>query len=136
MLGKSQLKKLDKFIKYRKKIVLLYNMLFSGKEEISVPIEKPGFSSSWHLYPIRLKDPKKRKLVFSLLRERGIGVQVHYIPIHLQPYYQNCFGYKKCDFPVSEDYYSSCISLPIYPDIGVNKIKGIAKILLESVDGR
>lgn len=115
-LGISQLKKLDNFIRGRREIVEKYGQAFKGNAFFELPVEKSYVKSSWHLYPIRLKDKYKhsKAKIFKELRERGLGVQVHYIPIHLQPYYQQ-LGYKRGLCPNAEDFYEREISIPIYP---------------------
>ncbi len=128
-LGASQLKRLDKFIAKRRKIVEIYKAGFSAEggsssgghglgEYLELPKESSGGKSSWHLYPIRLKGAliAKKLGIFRALRQAGIGVQVHYIPVYLQPYYQK-LGYKKGSCPKAEQYYEAEISLPIYPDL-------------------
>ncbi|MBU0605750.1 MAG: UDP-4-amino-4,6-dideoxy-N-acetyl-beta-L-altrosamine transaminase [Candidatus Omnitrophica bacterium] len=115
-LGVSQLKKADQFVEKRRSIAALYNDAFAGNQFFDTPDEKKEAYSACHLYPIRLKDGymKKRKDIFASLRSRGVGVQVHYIPVHTQPYYRK-LGYKRGACPNAEDYYSREISLPIYP---------------------
>jgi dTDP-4-amino-4,6-dideoxygalactose transaminase len=115
-LGISQLKKLDKFIQRRSEIAGIYNDAFKDNEYFDLPIEKDYAKSSWHLYPIRLKDKYKDKkiLIFNKLSQKGLGVQVHYIPVYLQPYYQN-LGYKLGICSNAEDFYQREISLPLYP---------------------
>jgi UDP-4-amino-4,6-dideoxy-N-acetyl-beta-L-altrosamine transaminase len=115
-LGTSQLKKLNGFIERRREIAGIYDDAFKDNEFFDLPIEKDYAKSSWHLYPIRLKDKYKDKkiLIFNKLREKGLGVQVHYIPVYLQPYYQN-LGYKLGICSNAEDFYQREISLPLYP---------------------
>lgn len=115
-LGISQLKKLDRFIKRRREIVELYNREFADSPYLFVPLERENVTSSYHLYTIKLKKGfvSRRKKIFSKLRENGIGAQVHYIPVYLQPYYQN-LGYKKGLCPNAEEFYSAEITLPIFP---------------------
>jgi dTDP-4-amino-4,6-dideoxygalactose transaminase len=115
-LGISQLKKLDGFIERRREIAGIYNGAFKDNKIFDVPVEEKYAKSSWHLYPIRLKDKYKDKkiLIFNKLREKGLGVQVHYIPVYLQPYYQN-LGYKLGICSNAEDFYQREISLPLYP---------------------
>ncbi|OGF63356.1 UDP-4-amino-4,6-dideoxy-N-acetyl-beta-L-altrosamine transaminase [Candidatus Giovannonibacteria bacterium RIFCSPHIGHO2_01_FULL_45_33] len=115
-LGVSQLKKLDKFIEARKKIAVRYGEAFAGNKNLILPKEYEGASSSWHLYPLRLKDAGKRAEIFKKLRDAGIGVQVHYIPVYLHPYYQK-LGYKAGLCPKAEVFYESEISIPIFPDL-------------------
>ena len=96
-----------------------------------LPIEKSQVKSAWHLYPIRVN---KRKKVFEDLRKKGIGVQVHYIPVHLQPFYKKNFGYKKGMFPIAEKYYSEAFSLPLYPGLTKSDIKRVIKTVKECID--
>lgn len=120
-LGISQLKKLDGFVERRREIAYLYNKRLSNIEEIELPAERSRVRSSWHLYPIRLKEVKKREKLFSYLRNNNIGVQVHYIPVYMQPYYRN-LGYKNVQCRTAEDYYHRTISLPVYPGLSEKKI--------------
>jgi len=121
-LGVSQMKRLDKFIFKRHKIKERYDKLLN-----SLPIIKPYESqdcfSALHLYPIQInleKVCKSRKQIFKELRENGIGVNVHYIPIHTHPYYRQ-LGFKEGDFPNSEYYYSRAISIPIFHSITLDQ---------------
>ncbi len=114
-LGLSQLKKLDEFIKRRHDIVKKYNLAFKNKPLIT-PYQEPHNYSSFHLYIIRLKNNTNglsRIDLFNKLREIGILVNIHYIPIYHQPYYMK-MGFKKNNFPESEKYYEEAISLPIH----------------------
>lgn len=128
-LGISQLKKLDKFIESRRKVVEQYEKFLSGCEEIELPKNFEEYRSAWHLYTIRLKDANKRKTVFEALRKKDIGVQVHYIPVPMQPYYRERYGYKKGMFIAAEDYYKRAISLPIYPQIKQAEVEYVAETL-------
>lgn len=121
-MGLSQLKKIDKFLKKRKEIAEVYNKAFGGITEIILPKESIFSKSAWHLYPIQVKNRKK---VFDELQKKGIGVQVHYMPLHLHPFYQKKFGYKKDDFSVAEKYYEGAISLPIFPKMTNKEIQYI-----------
>jgi UDP-4-amino-4,6-dideoxy-N-acetyl-beta-L-altrosamine transaminase len=114
-LGLSQLSRLDDFIARRRIIAARYDEILSGLP-VTKPVQNPNGLSSYHLYPVRLCQGsvnKPRQEVFDALRSSGIGVNVHYIPVHLQPYYQN-LGFGKGDFPVAEQYYSEAISLPLF----------------------
>ncbi len=113
-LGISQLKKIDSFIKRRREIVVIYNKSFKNIKEIIIPIQKDPAKSSWHLYPIQIKGLDRKK-VFEDLRKMGIGVQVHYMPLHLHPFYKKEFDYKLGDFPIAERYYKRAITLPLFP---------------------
>lgn len=124
-LGISQLKKLNRFIERRSQIADFYNRNLSEVSAISLPRERPYVKSSWHLYCIRLKDSASRKRLFRALRKADVGVHVHYIPVHLQPYYRKKFGYKKGDYPKAEKYYSMAITLPLYPALKFSELKRV-----------
>lgn len=114
-LGLSQLKRLDEFVTRRNQIAERYHNLLKDFP-ITLPTLLTKNYSSYHLYVIRIdvsKIKKTHKQIFSDLRKNGIGVQLHYIPVHTQPYYQS-LGFKFGDYPVSEKYYEEAISLPIY----------------------
>jgi len=115
-LGISQLKKLDSFVARRRQIVDRYNKAFQ-ELPVELPSEPEGYYSSYHLYVIRLrKESKKtRKDLYSKLKAKGIHTQVHYLPVHTMPYYQENLGHKWGDYPVAEDHYSRVLSLPMYP---------------------
>jgi len=117
-LGISQLKKLDNFVKRRREVVKNYNKAFNNTDWLTIPYEKPDVYSAFHLYVLQIdfdKIGKSRKLVMEELRSKNIGTQVHYIPVHTQPYYQGKFGYKWGDYPKSESYYEKALSIPLYP---------------------
>ncbi|EJS45989.1 TPA: UDP-4-amino-4,6-dideoxy-N-acetyl-beta-L-altrosamine transaminase [Bacillus thuringiensis] len=116
-LGLSQLSKLDSFIKIRKKYVDIYSKEFSCLSEIIIPKQLPQTSSSWHLYIIRLNTKLlkcNRKEFYEALQRENIGVNVHYIPVHLQPFYQK-LGYEKGICPQAENVYEEIITLPLFP---------------------
>ena len=116
-LGISQLSRLDEIIKIRTKIYNFYLKSLSNMQINFLEIPK-NVKSSFHLAVILLKnsDPEMHKKIFSFLRKKGIGVQLHYEPVHLQPFYQN-FGFKKGDYFSAEEYATKAISLPIYPGL-------------------
>ncbi|HPJ26530.1 MAG TPA: UDP-4-amino-4,6-dideoxy-N-acetyl-beta-L-altrosamine transaminase [Synergistaceae bacterium] len=111
-LGISQMKRLDSFIRRRREIAGLYRKSFAGIEEICCPPSHDGHA--WHLYPLWVV-PEKRRGLFEYLRSREIGVQVHYVPVHFQPYYRRRYGHKEGDFPRAERFYGGEISLPMFP---------------------
>ncbi|ABZ94483.1 Pyridoxal-phosphate-dependent aminotransferase [Leptospira biflexa serovar Patoc strain 'Patoc 1 (Ames)'] len=117
-LGLSQLKRLDEFVLRRNQIAERYNILLKDFS-IKLPTVLTKNYSSYHLFVIQIdesKCKKSHKEVFSDLRKNGIGVQLHYIPVHTQPYYQS-LGFKIGSFPASEKYYAAAISLPVYFDL-------------------
>jgi UDP-4-amino-4,6-dideoxy-N-acetyl-beta-L-altrosamine transaminase len=127
-LGISQFKKLDKFIDIRRKIVNMYNEAFKDFKEIIIPFEKSDVKSVYHLYMIQLNLEKLnvgRRQIFDALRAENIGVHVHYIPVHLMPYYQEHFGYKKGDFPIVEKFYNSALTLPLFPKMSDNDVNDV-----------
>lgn len=135
-LGLSQMKKISKFIQGRREIVRQYNQAFRHVAEMILPVEKAYAKSAYHLYPVRLRLEllkSGRKKVFEALREKGLGVQVHYIPVHLHPFYREKFGYKKGDFPVAESYYERAITLPLFPAMTSIDVKRVIKIVQDAL---
>lgn len=135
-LGLSQLSKLDSFIKIRKKYVDIYSKEFSCLSEIIIPKQLPQTSSSWHLYIIRLNTKLlkcNRKEFYEALQRENIGVNVHYIPVHLQPFYQK-LGYEKGICPQAENVYEEIITLPLFPKMTEadvwDVIQAVRKVLL------
>lgn len=130
-LGISQLKKLDKFAKKRRQIVEWYKQEFANDERFSLLKEKDFSKACFHLCLLLVNFEKiniSKKELFMKLQEKGINLQVHYIPVHTQPYYKN-LGFREGDFPNAEKYYQNAISLPIYPDLTDNDIKYIVKTI-------
>jgi UDP-4-amino-4,6-dideoxy-N-acetyl-beta-L-altrosamine transaminase len=134
-LGLSQLKKLPGFVAARRRLVKLYGERLSGVPGLTLPVEKSYGKSAWHLYCVRVKDAKIRKLVFDGLRANGIGAQVHYLPVYLHPYYRR-LGYKKGCCPNAESFYAGEITIPLFPDLStseVNFVVGKLKKILAGV---
>lgn len=114
-LGTSQMQRLDEFVTRRRYLVQRYDRLLQDLP-IILPYQHCDTESSWHLYVIRLnlgKINKTHRQIFEELRGAGIGVNLHYIPVHIQPYYQN-LGFQSGDFPKAEKYYQNAISIPLY----------------------
>ncbi len=116
-LGYSQMERLDGYVSKRQSLAKQYDLALKELPLI-LPWQHPETYSSYHLYVIRLKQENrnKHKSIFSTLREKGIGVNLHYIPVHTQPYYQE-MGFTVGDYPEAESYYSEAISLPLYPNL-------------------
>ena len=133
-LGISQLKKLNTFLKRRREIAQIYIQKLKDIVEIELPVMVSDCNPAWHLYVIRLaRENPRRRAIFEALQSRGIGVQVHYIPVYRHPYYR-MLGYRKGLCPKAEDYYQRCISLPIFPamtdkdiDSVINGLKSVIK---------
>lgn len=115
-LGLSQLKKLDDFIGRRRELAARYERLLAYLP-LMLPSTQPEAESAWHLYVVRLQVERinlSHRQVFEGLRAAGVGVNLHYIPLHLQPYYRD-LGFAEGDFPQAERYYAEAISLPLFP---------------------
>ena len=133
-LGVSQLKKLDSFVRSRRRIAKAYDEIFSENPYFDVTVEKENRKSAYHLYPILLKDKfaKHKKEIFSKLRQEGLGVQIHYIPVYKQPYYQNLgFDYELC--PVCEEFYRREMSIPMYPTLEDEDIEFVKDTLFKVI---
>ena len=117
-IGLEQLKKCEMFAAARKNIAAAYNERFRTMPEIQVPTCGADLDHAWHLYVIRLKlDRVKigRDQFIECLKDRRIGTSVHFIPLHLHPYYRESFGYLPTDFPNATEAYNRIVSLPVYP---------------------
>lgn len=117
-LGLSQLSRLDEFLARRRQLVARYQRSLA---DLPVDVQAPQAEaqSAWHLFVVRLRGARAQrahKQIFEAMRAAGVGVNLHYIPIHLQPYYRE-LGFKPGDFPEAEAYYASALSLPLYPDL-------------------
>jgi UDP-4-amino-4,6-dideoxy-N-acetyl-beta-L-altrosamine transaminase len=118
-LGSSQMNRLDQFLQERRRLAQEYDALLVDLP-IQLPYQSPDSVSAYHLYPIWINQDEvrvSRKSVFEKLRAQNIGVNVHYIPVHLQPYYKK-IGFKAGQFPKAEKYYSGAISIPLYVGLG------------------
>jgi UDP-4-amino-4,6-dideoxy-N-acetyl-beta-L-altrosamine transaminase len=130
-LGLSQLDRLDMFVQRRREIVAAYNLAFAGVEWIQVPglrNNKDLELTSWHLYALQVDFKQlgiSRTDFMMALREQGIGSQVLYIPVHLQPWYRATFGYGTGKCPIAEDYYLRTLSLPLYPDMSEQDVRRV-----------
>ena len=147
-LGITQMNKLNRSIYKRNQIAKFYEEKLKDIEWLKLPLgyfskdwleeekykdlkEKPENINSYHLFPILLENTEERKRFFDYMRENNIFVQVHYIPLHLMPYYRKKFGFKKGDFPVAENYYSREVSLPMYPTLTKEELEYIIKVIKE-----
>nr|WP_247747440.1 UDP-4-amino-4,6-dideoxy-N-acetyl-beta-L-altrosamine transaminase [Alkalihalobacillus sp. BA299] len=134
-LGTSQLKKLNKFIELRRKYVQMYNEAFQHIDEIVTPFQHEDGDSSWHLYIIRLNLDKltaSRMEIFDALQQQNIGVNVHYIPVHYQPYYQN-LGYKKGICPHAEKLFEGMITLPLFPSMSEKDVHSVIEAIKRTI---
>ena len=125
-LGSSQLKRSEEGMRRRREIAAKYNTAFKGIKTLDTEREGHAF----HLYIIMVED---RKGLYDHLREKGIYAQVHYIPVHLQPYYEKK-GWKRGDFPNAEKYYDQCLSLPMYPTLSKEEQEYVIASVVEFVN--
>lgn len=135
-LGISQLKKLGRFIQRRREIAAKYNEAFADMEEVITPIGDKNVKAVYHIYVIQLRTELLkvgRKEVFDALQAENIGVNVHYLPVHLHPFYQRKFDYKRGVYPIAERYYERVITLPIFPKMSdadaSDVIKAVRKVM-------
>lgn len=136
-LGLSQLGRLDEILDARRRIAERYEALLGRDDRLELLSERVGTRSAWHLYPIRLDIDRLRggrAAVHRALHEAGIGVQVHYIPIHLQPFYREKFGTRFGDLPVTESAYLRLLSLPLFPDLEESAQDRVVEVLLTTLD--
>lgn len=137
-LGLRQLAKLETNLTRRREIAAKYNQTLGDLDGIVLPVVQKDLNPAWHLYPVRLNLDSlmaSRAEIFQALRAENIGVNVHYIPVHMHPYYRDRFGYKPGDYPVSEAAYERLISLPMFhgmTDRDVDDvINAVGKVLKE-----
>jgi perosamine synthetase len=127
-LGTSQLKKLPGFLERRREIAARYDALFAGAANVE-PLEYlSGREHAYHLYVVKVAD---RDAMYRKLRAQGVGVNVHYIPVHLQPYYRRQLGTGPGDCPVAEAAYERILSLPMFPDLADADVEFVAGLLLD-----
>lgn len=120
-LGIAQLKKLDRFIETRRKYVKIYNEEFCKIEGIITPYERPDVKHAYQLYPILLEKFDRNEFI-QTMRGKGIGCSVHFIPLHLHPFYRDKFGFRNGDFPNAEWVYEREASLPLYPKMSEDDV--------------
>lgn len=135
-LGISQLKKLETFVEKRRQIAKYYDEALGKDNRLIVPYVSKDAKHAYHLYPLQIKfDELKisKKEFFEKMKEKNIFLQVHYIPVHLQPFYRKNFGFKPGDFPVAEEFYKNEISIPLYPRLTEQDLLYITQSMIEAV---
>ena len=143
-LGLHQLRKLPRFWARRVEIAERYNAAFSGMEEFQTPAQRPEVEHAWHLYVLRVNPDRlglararlSRARFIEELRARNIATSVHFIPIHLHPYYRDKYGYAPDDFPVAYREYQRMISLPLYPKMADRDVDDVIEAVLAVVGTR
>ncbi|WP_126444190.1 UDP-4-amino-4,6-dideoxy-N-acetyl-beta-L-altrosamine transaminase [Sulfuricystis multivorans] len=134
-LGASQIERLDEFVARRRALARRYDEHLAGLP-LALLRQHPDCASAWHLYVVRLQLDqigKSHREVFAALRDRGIGVNLHYIPVHTQPYYRR-LGFKSGDFPQAERYYAEAISLPLYAGLSEDEQDEVIAAVAEAID--
>lgn len=131
-LGTSQLGRLGTFVARRREIARQYDEAFEGVDGVLLPGRRPYVESGWHLYVLRVEDPTQRRPLFDALRNKGIGVQVHYLPVYYHPYYAK-LGYERGLAPNAEAFYASAISLPVFPAMRDSDVERVVDAVKDSL---
>lgn len=134
-LGIHQLKKIDRFCKIRKQYADLYSKYLSNTEGLILPREEDGKKHVFHLYPLLLEDYDRNQFIQEMT-QRGIGCSVHFIPLHLHPFYQRTFKYAKGDFPNAEWTYEREVSLPLYPGMSPHDLSHVCKTIEDILEAK
>jgi perosamine synthetase len=119
-LGTSQLRRLTSFLARRREIAARYLEQLAGENGLALPVVRPDVEPGWHLFVVRVAAARRRAF-FDRLREMGLGVQVHYIPVHHHPYYRR-LGFAPGTCPIAEDFSARAISLPIFPQMSDDEV--------------
>ncbi len=138
-LGIHQLRKLDRFIEVRARYAARYSGAFADLPEITVPLVHAGRAHAWHLYVIQLALERltiDRAQFIQELRLRNIGTSVHFIPVHLHPYYQERFGYRPGSLPEAERFYERILSLPLYPGMTEQDVDDVIVAVRDLINRR
>ncbi len=136
VLGRSQLRRLEGFVARRRAIAELYRAGFAGVPGIVTPVEPEGLRSSYHLYPLWFDEAllgRSRRTIFEALQERGLGVQVHYVPVHLQPFYRRRLQLRPGQLAEAERFYHGAISIPMYPKLDDADVARVVRTVREVV---
>ena len=135
-LGLWQLRKLERFQARRRGVVAAYQTAFTEEPALELPIERPWVEHAWHLYVLRLRSGTlhiERDRFIEELAQRNIGTSVHFIPIHLHPYYRDKYGYLADSFPVAYDGFQRMISLPLSPRLSDQDVADVIEAVLDIV---
>jgi dTDP-4-amino-4,6-dideoxygalactose transaminase len=127
-IGREQLKKCGEFWQARRRIAMVYAKAFADLEGVNIPVWRDDVQHAWHLFVLQVDSTRlniNRNQFIEALREKGIGTSVHFIPLHLHPYYRGKFGYTPADFPNASAVFQRIISLPIYPGMTDGEIERV-----------
>ncbi|MBC7814996.1 MAG: DegT/DnrJ/EryC1/StrS family aminotransferase [Burkholderiales bacterium] len=135
-IGRVQLGRLNEMQSRRYEVVEQYHAAFADVPALQIPVERPNVEAAWHLYVLRLHPEHlsiNRGQFIEELRARNIGTSVHFIPVHLHPYYRDKYGWKPDDFPVTFDAYQRILSLPLHPRLSDDDIADVTAAVLDIV---
>jgi dTDP-4-amino-4,6-dideoxygalactose transaminase len=136
-LGLQQLKKLPRFQDRRRQVVQRYQSELGGLPEVETPTERAEVESAWHIYPLRLHLEALRigrSQFIEELRARNVGASVHFIPVHVHPYYREKYGYSAHDFPVAAANYERLVSLPLHPRLSDEDVDDVIEAVRDVVE--
>lgn len=132
-MGLAQLRKAHTMWQRRREIAQVYNQAFANHPALQIPTDRPDSQHAWHLYMLRLRPdqlPLDRAQFITKLKEKNIGTSVHFIPLHLHPYYRETYGYQPDDFPMAYQEYQKEISLPIYSKMSLSDVEYVIESVL------
>ncbi len=132
-MGLAQLRKATTMWQRRREIAQIYNQAFANHPALQTPTDRPDSQHAWHLYMLRLNPdqlPLDRAQFITQLKEKNIGSSVHFIPLHLHPYYRETYGYQPDDFPIAYQEYQREISLPIYSKMSLSDVEYVIETVL------
>ena len=135
-LGLQQLKKLPRFQERRREVVRRYHSAFRELPEVQVPVERAGCESAWHIYPLRLNLDMLaigRSEFIEELKARNIGASVHFIPIHVHPYYRDKYGFAPGEFPIAFANYQRLVSLPLHPRLSEQDVDDVVEAVRDVI---
>lgn len=130
-LGHSQLGRLDEFIDRRRAVAARYTDALSSEETLELPTERSNVRSSWHLYVVRVREAARREEFLNYLRSRGIGAQVHYLPVYLHPLFAD-LGYEPGGCPIAEDFAARAVSIPLFPRMSDADAERVIDVVAEA----
>ena len=142
-LGIAQLSRLEEMWERRKKIAASYTAAFSSFPELQLPSVREGYESAWHLYPIRFNlnyfenkgaSGLFRNSFIEDMKQRNIGTSVHFIPLHIHPYYRETYGYEPNDFPVALNQYQRLVSLPLYSRMSDDDVENVKDAVVDILE--
>lgn len=137
-IGLAQLRRAGELTRRRQAIARAYNAAFGDDPALQTPVTEAGVEHAWHLYVLRLRTEAlkiDRNRFIEILRERGVGTSVHCIPLHMMHFYQRRYGYRAGQFPVAEDVYSRCLSLPIFPAMSDEDVAYVIETVRAAASG-